>query len=83
MFLFKFEQKTPQNYKLLTSWRNNLTIGDTCMFISRGVGPNNVPFKELIMGFKTIFINTYCTTVIDLGGEVDDGRHTLLRHEAF
>ena len=68
---------------MLTSWRNNLTIGDTSMFISRGIGSNGLAFKELIVGFKTIFINTYCTTVLDLGSEIVDGRQTLQKHEAF
>jgi hypothetical protein len=68
---------------MLTSWRNNLNIGDTSMYISRGVGKNGLAYKELIVGFKTIFINTYCTTVLDLGDEVTDGRQILLKHEAF
>lgn len=38
--------------------RHNLDIGNVNMFISRGKSDGKV-FKELIIGYKMIFINTY------------------------
>ena len=36
------------------------------MFISRGINKYGEAFKELICGYKTIYINTYNTVVLDL-----------------
>ena len=94
LYLFVIKQKSPEKFRIITSWRNivrlqsinhkifflpsnNLTIGDTSMYFSRGIGKDDLPFKELVVGFKTIYINTYTTIVIDLGEDITDGRQTL------
>ena len=63
-------------------WRHNLNIGDSNMYITRGTN-NNGPYKELVLGYKTISINSYTTMVIDLTVEAKKGRLTLQKHEAF
>lgn len=73
-FLYKVAEDNPKNFTILTSWRHNLEIGDACIFISRGVSKKDEPFKELICGYKTIFINTYNTVVLDLGPGISEGR---------
>lgn len=51
------------------------------MFLSRGLTLDGMAFKELIVGYKTISINTYNTVVLDLS-EGNGGRQTLHRYEA-
>ena len=82
-YLYKFSERDPEDYTILTSWRHNLSIGDANIFLSRGYTKKNKRFKELICGYKTIFINTYNTVVLDLGAVVYKGRQTIFRHEAF
>lgn len=63
-------------------WPHKLSIDDVGMQIIRDVDANGTPFKELIIGYKTIYINTYNLVVQDLGGALKD-RATLQRHESF
>ena len=51
------------------------------MCIMRGE-QDGVPYKELIVGYKTIYINTYSLWCTDLGGESKD-RATLQKIECF
>jgi hypothetical protein len=83
LYLIMFEERQPENHKIITSWRHNLSIGDTCIYISRGLDKDNKAYKELICGFKTIYINTFTTTVLDLGADITKGRQTLAKHESF
>lgn len=83
LYLYVIERKSPEKFRIITCMRNNLTIGDVGMFVSRGKGKDDLPFKELIVGFKTIFINTYTTIVLDFGEDIISGRQTLQKHEAF
>ena len=57
----------------ITMWRHQLEIGDANMQISRGNLERGL-FKELIIGYKTIGINTYNTVVLDLSSEIGMGR---------
>ena len=52
------------------------------MFISRGVDLKRGPYKELIVGYKSIYINTYNIVVNDLSISSLQ-RCTLHRHECF
>jgi hypothetical protein len=72
-FLIRFPQDDPSEYNVITAWRNNLNIGDSSMFLSRGLTLDGMAFKELIVGYKTISINTYNTVVLDLS-EGNGGR---------
>lgn len=49
-------------------WRHKLDINDVTMKIIRDVDDTGKPFKELIIGYKTIYINTYNIVVQDMGG---------------
>ena len=68
-YLLKFPQNDPTKYVVITAWRNNLNIGDSSMFLSRGNSKDGIPFKELVVGYKTISINTYNTVILDLSME--------------
>jgi hypothetical protein len=61
--------------------RHKLEIGDATIAISRGTDSHG-EFKELIIGYKTININTYTIFVQDLSGS-SRNRTTLQRHESF
>lgn len=54
------------------------------MAISRGTGKNGQPFKELIISFKTIFINTFTVITKDLSDDADEDNIGILsKHECF
>lgn len=58
-----------------------LDIGDSSIHISRGIDSHG-DFKELVIGYKTININTYNIVVQDLSGNAQQ-RATLQKHESF
>ena len=43
-------------------------MDDATLSICRGNDPQVGPYKELVIGFKTIFMNTYTVLVEDLSG---------------
>jgi len=45
-------------YQFLTMWHHRLEIADATIAISRGSDAQG-DYKELIIGYKTININTY------------------------
>jgi hypothetical protein len=51
-------------------WKSLLEIGDASISIYRG-NDSNGKFKELVIGYKTININTYNIVVQDLSGKAD------------
>lgn len=70
-YLIRFDAKNPKEFKFLTSWINNLEIGDASIYLLRGAdlnGQGKSYFKELVVSYKTIYINTYNITLIDLAG---------------
>ena len=62
-------------------WNHKLDIGDVNMQILRD-NTKKGGYKELLIGYKTIYINTYNLVVIDLSGD-EAKRATLFRHESF
>jgi hypothetical protein len=54
----------PKNYKFLIMWKNKLDIGDASIYIFK----SKERYKELILSFKTIFINAYNVFVMDITG---------------
>jgi hypothetical protein len=81
-FLVKFFAVNPGKYKFITMWRHLLEVGDANMSISKGMDSHGVWYKELIVGYKTIFINTYNIVVIDLAKD-GEKMGTLQRFESF
>jgi len=57
-FLMKYEARNPAVYHFITMWKTSLEIADSSISISRGTDANG-DFKELVIGYKTININTY------------------------
>lgn len=62
-YLFKFKEDLPQKYIIITAWENKLSIDDVNMYISKGINNKGKTYKELIIGYKTIYINIYNTVV--------------------
>ena len=80
-YLFKFEEKRPTKYEMITAWENKLNIDNVNMYISKGINNIGETFKELIIGYKAIYINTYNTVVQDMS--FPEKNAILCRHEAF
>ena len=63
-FLIKFKENDPYDYVDLTMWKHRLDIDNANLFILRGKDPStNKYFKELVVSYKTIYINTYMVCV--------------------
>jgi len=70
-YLIRFDAQNPSNFDFLTTWKQNLDIENVNMNISRGVEKNGCPFKELVISYKTIFINTYTVMTQNLCGPIE------------
>ena len=77
-FVLKLNEKDPNVSQFLIKWKNKLDIGDPNIYVLR----NKVEgLKELIVSYKTIFINTYNVICMDIS--VDDEQTMIFRHESF
>jgi hypothetical protein len=66
LFLIKFNENNPKSHKFLIKYKNKLSISDADIAVLRNDVSN---YKELIISYKTIFINTYTVRVIDISTE--------------
>ena len=78
LFILKMKDEDPHHYKFLTKWKNKLDIGDSSLFVLRN---KQMGYKELVISYKSIFINTYSVTLMDISTDKD--QVTLFRHESF
>jgi hypothetical protein len=63
-FLIKFIEKDPHQFTDLTMWKHRLDIDNCNLFILRGHDhTNGKHYKELIISYKTILINTFNVVV--------------------
>jgi hypothetical protein len=62
----------------LIKWKNKLDIGDPNIYVLRN---KQKGLKELIVSYKTIFINTY--NVICMEISITDEQTMIFRHESF
>ena len=77
VFLLKFHQDNPSEFKFVLKWKNKLDIADADVNIIRNPRKK---YKELVISFKTIYMNTYNVQVIDIS---TDQEKILFRHESF
>ena len=76
-FVIRMNEHNPdRGFKFLTKYKNKLDISDCDIFVMRNKGQ-----KELIISYKTIYINTYNVIIMDISSEV--GQSTIARHESF
>ena len=76
-FVLKFLEHDPNQKKFLMRDKNKLDIGDADMFINY----RSKDSRELIISYKSIYINTYTISVLDLWEDSD--KALLFRHEIF
>ena len=77
LFLVRFDEDKPQNYKFVLKIKNKLDISDADIAVMRNPGKK---YKELIISYKTIFMNTFTIYVIDLSSR---DMLTLFKHQSF
>ena len=76
-FLIRFDEGDVHNYRYLIQHKNKLDIGDANVAINH----RNKNSRELVVAYKTIFINTYTIIVLDITSE--NSKTMLYRHESF
>jgi hypothetical protein len=77
LFLIRFDLNDPNIHKFIIKWKNKLDIADADLFIIKTKGSN---YRELVVSYKTIYINTYNVKVVDISSTKEA---TLFRHESF
>ena len=56
LFMIRFSEANPQIHQFFMKWKNKLDIADADVAVMRN---QQRKYKELIVSYKTIFINTY------------------------
>lgn len=67
-----------ENKGFIVNWNRNLDIGDASIFILRDQAKG---YKEIVVSYKTIFINVYNILVLDQRHR--SGQALMYRHESF
>jgi len=78
IYLLKIGQNDPCKTEFLIKWKNKLNVNDVNVFINRNAKHQ---FKELIVTFKSIYINIYSVIVLDISRIRN--MNMLYRHESF
>lgn len=60
------DSQNPTSCGFLIKWKNRLDIGDSKIYILRN---DKQGYKEIVISFKVIFINTYNVVVMDISNE--------------
>ena len=84
LFVIKFYEENPDEFEFIMKFNNKLEIGDCNINILRtmGLGTNKeVNYKELVLSFKMIYVNSYNITVLDISDKVN--ANAVFRHESF
>ena len=85
-FVLKIKEGSPQfNPKedpFLIRWKNKLDIGDASLHVLRTQDRNGQDMKEIIISYKTIYINTYNVVCMDISGQ-EQKLSLIFRHESF
>mmetsp|Transcript_2923 Transcript_2923/g.4512 ORF Transcript_2923/g.4512 Transcript_2923/m.4512 type:complete len:140 (-) Transcript_2923:2179-2598(-) len=62
-FVIQFKETDPYTCRYLIKWKNKLDISDTNISVLRNQATK---YKELIISYKCIFINTYNVVCMDI-----------------
>lgn len=79
-FVFTLQEEDPYQAKFYIKYKNKLDIGDTDISVLRNVKQG---VKELIISYKTIYINTYNIIVLDISDKEKSNNNVIFRHESF
>ena len=63
LFLVTFDDHNPLDFKFFLKYNNKLDIGNASIAIIKN---KEKGFKELLVGYKTIYMNTYTVQVADI-----------------
>ena len=77
VYILGFRESDLEDYRFLMRDSNKLDIGDANIVINR----RNDASNELVLSFKTIYINTYTIMVLDI--DLNAKRSLIFRHESF
>lgn len=88
MFLIKFYQYDPDDHEFVlsrTAGNRSLDIDSVSLTIIKGEDEGSKRrFKEIIIGYKTIYINTFCVEVNDISNsDANNKTITSMNHESF
>ena len=81
-YLIQFDSKNPGICQFLSTVRNPLNIDDATMHIFNELDPELGVLKELVIGFKTININTYNVMTFDISG-ASKRKDVIFNHESY
>ena len=62
-FLIRIDDENPENFNFFMKYQNKLDIGNADIAIIRD---QERRYKELIISYKTIYMNTYTVQVFDI-----------------
>ena len=74
-FIIRFDENNPERKQFLLRVKNKLDCGDVSIYVHRDKVKNT---KELIVGFKTIYMNTYSILVMDISNVIDTDRQKVI-----
>ena len=77
LFLIQFDEENPQDKVFILKYKNKLDIGNADIAIINNPAKK---LKELLVSYKTIYMNTYTLQVFDIGS---DQVSTIFKLETF
>ena len=81
-YVCRFDERNIESMDFLVRWQNKLDIDNCHLNMTWSNAPKGKStFKELIIGFKQIFVNTYNIFVIDI--TLTDRKPIQFHHEIF
>ena len=78
LFLIQFQEKDPKNYKFFLKYQNKLDIANADIAI---INNKEKGIKELLISYKTIYVNTYTLQVVDIS--LPNTEITIFKSEKF
>lgn len=66
LFLITFDEQEPERFKFFMKYKNKLDIADADIAVVRN---QQKKYKELVVSYKSISVNTYTVIVADISSE--------------
>ena len=79
-FTIVFHEENPDDFHFLMKIKNKLDISDANIYVLRNM---DRMYKELVLSYKTIYLNTYNITILDLSLQKQSDENAVFRHESF
>ena len=79
-FCIVFHEENPDDFHFLIKLKNKLDIADANIFVLRN---HNKMYKELVLSYKTIYLNMYNITILDIHNPDSREENAVFRHESF